>query len=149
MKKLTFALLVVLTSACTNPEQTAEKLTREQAIQQIYEVEQAFNEMFAAEGRAAAFAHFAAPDGGIQRSGKMIVGKDSIRAFYDRSTSTNLKLTWKPDRVDISDDFTMASTWGKYQYSGTRANGEDFETTGIFHTVWKRQPDGSWRYIYD
>ena len=149
MKKLTLILLVVLISACSQPVQTTNTLTEEEAIQQIYDVEQAFNKMFAAEGRAAAFAHFAAPDGGINRSGRMIVGKDSIRAFYERSTSTNLKLTWKPDRVDVSDDFSMAQTWGQYQYSGTRANGEDFETTGIFHTVWKRQADGSWRYIYD
>ncbi len=144
-----FSLLVtllIISCACTSNK---AGLTREEATQQIYEVEQAFNDMLAKEGRAAAFAHFAAEDGGIQRNGKMIIGKDSIFAFYDDKTSINVKLTWKPDRVDISDDFTLASTWGKFEYSGTRQNGEHFQSTGIFHTVWKHQPDGSWRYVYD
>lgn len=138
--------LLVLSYSCTSDK---NELTREEAIQQIYDVEQAFNDMLAKEGRAAAFAYFAAEDGGIQRNGEMIVGKDPIFAFYDEKTSINVKLTWKPDRVDVSDDFTLASTWGKFAYSGTRTNGENFESTGIFHTVWKRQSDGGWRYVYD
>lgn len=146
MKKLAYLIILASIIGCSSPE---PKLTMEEAIQQIYDVEQEFNEMLAAEGRAAAFSHFAAPNGGIQRSGRMIVGKDSIYAFYDSRTNTNVTLTWKPDRVEVSDDFTMAYTWGKAKFSGTRDNGEDYEGEGLFHTVWKRQPDGTWRYVYD
>ena len=148
MKKLLFGCFIALSVSCGHHNQSQE-LTREEAIQQIYEAEQAFNDLLAKEGRAVAFAHFAAPDGAIQRNGRMIIGKDSIFAFYDRKTSVNVKLTWKPDRVEISDDFTMASTWGGFEYSGERVNGETFASTGIFHTVWKRQQDGSWKYVYD
>ena len=146
----TFVLLLALslfTLACTQSGES--QLTKEQAIQEIYNIEQAFNEMVAEQGRARAFAYFAAPNGGIQRSGRMIIGKDSIYAFYQLKTNTNVTLTWKPDRVEVSDDFTMAYTWGRAKFSGTRENGEDYEGEGLFHTVWKRQPDGSWRYVYD
>ncbi len=144
---LSLALILVLASC--SQYQADQKITREEAVQQIYDMEQAFNEMLAKEGRAAAFAHFAAPNAGIQRSGRMIIGKDSIYAFYAEKTNTNVTLTWKPDRVEVSDDFTMAYTWGKAKFSGTRENGEDYEGEGLFHTVWKRQPDGTWRYVYD
>lgn len=146
MKRLLSASLLVLLAACSPAEQG---VTKEEAIQQIKDVEQAFNDLLAKEGRAVAFAHFAAPDGGIHRNGKMIIGKDSIFAFYDEKTSVNVKLTWKPERIDISEDFTLASTWGPFEYSGERANGETFASTGLFHTVWKRQQDGSWKYVYD
>ena len=146
MKRLLTAICLTLLFSCSPTEQS---LTREEAIQQIKDVEQAFNDLLAKEGRAVAFAHFAAPDGGIFRNGKMIMGKDSIFAFYDRKTSVNVKLTWKPTHIDLADDFSMASTSGPFEYSGERANGETFASTGLFHTVWKRQQDGSWKYIYD
>lgn len=148
MKKL--FLLFIGASLIFSCQQTVkQELTREEAIQQIYDAEQAFNDMYAKKGAAEAFGHFAATDAGIQRGGRMIVGKDSIFSFYDRPNAPKSSLTWKPDRVDLSDDFTMAYTWGKYLFKGTNANGEPVESTGIFHTVWKRQQDGSWKYVYD
>ncbi len=125
------------------------ELTKAEVIQEIYEMEQAFNDMLAKEGRAEAFAHFAAENGSISRGGRLITGKDSIRAFYANSTTTILKLTWKPSFVDVSDDLSMAYTWGPTFFKGIRENGEEFENTGTFHSIWKRQADGSWRYVYD
>ena len=148
MKKLTSLLLITALLSCS-VEEKKQTQTREQVIQEIYDMEQAFNDMLASEGQGKAFAHFVAPNGGINRGDKMIIGKDSILAYYSKSTLTDVKLTWKPDFVDVSDDFTMAYTWGPYQFSGLRPNGEAIESTGMFHTVWKKQADGSWRYVYD
>lgn len=145
---LLLCLLIALTS-CGNISEKSDVVSEGKAIQEIYDMEQAFNDLLAKEGRAVAFAHFAAEDGAISRSGEMIEGKAAIKAFYDKSTTTNVSLTWKPDRVQMSEDYTMASTWGKFNFSGTRQNGEPFESTGYFHTVWQKQKDGSWRYIYD
>lgn len=139
-------LMIVVLASCSSAEK--KTLTREEVIQQIYDVEQAFNDMLAAEGRAAAFSYFADENGSINRNKTMITGKAAIRAFYEKSTSTST-LVWKPDFVDVSDDFTMAYTWGPYKSAGSRENGEAFENTGLFHTIWKRQADGSWRYVYD
>ncbi len=147
-KTLLLCLLIALTS-CGNVSEKTGLVSEAKAIQEIYDMEQAFNNLLAKEGRAVAFAHFAAVDGAISRGGEMIVGKAAIKAFYERSTTTDVSLTWKPDKVQMSEDFTMASTWGKFNFSGTRENGEPFESTGYFHTVWQKQKDDSWRYIYD
>lgn len=148
MKYFFSTLLIFLVLSCSAPHEK-ETLTRDEVIQEIYDMEQAFNDMLAKEGRAAAFAHFAAENGSISRGGRLITGKDSIHAYYSRSTTRNITLTWKPTFVDVSDDFSMAYTWGPTYFSGTRENGETFENTGTFHTIWKRQTDGSWRYVYD
>lgn len=147
MKYFLNLLIIAVLASCTTSKK--ETLTREEVIQQIYHVEQAFNDMIAAEGRAIAFAHFAAEDGSLNRRNEMITGKVAIKAFYEKSTTTNVSLVWKPDFVDLSDDLTMAYTWGPSKFTGTRENGENFENTGLFHTIWKRQADGSWRYVYD
>lgn len=61
------------------------------------------------------------------------------------------KLTWVPLQVDVSDDGTLGYTWGKYEYTpapapdGTRPAA----TTGLYLTIWKRQADGSWKFVYD
>lgn len=147
MKKL--LVILVISSAFSCSSKSTEELTREQVIEEIYAMEKAFNDMLAKEGRAEAFAHFAAEGGSISRGGRLITGKDSIHAYYARSTTQILTLTWKPSFVDVSDDLSMAYTWGPTFFKGIRENGEQFENTGTFHSIWKRQADGSWRYVYD
>ncbi|MBO3700303.1 DUF4440 domain-containing protein [Roseivirga sp. E12] len=142
------ALLCIFVIVGCSPKK-ADDLTREEVIEEIYAMEQAFNDLLAKEGRAVAFAHFAAEDGSISRGGRLITGKDSIHAYYARSTTQILTLTWKPTFVDVSDDLSMAYTWGPTFFKGIRENGEQFENTGTFHSIWKRQADGSWRYVYD
>ena len=62
-----------------------------------------------------------------------------------------VKLVWSPLMVDVSDDGTLGYTWGKYEF--TPAPGSDGKTAaptvGIYFTVWKRQADGSWKFVYD
>jgi hypothetical protein len=43
----------------------------------------------------------------------------------------------------------MAYTYGKYVW--TVRNGEDtvISKQGVFHTVRKKQKDGSWKYVWD
>ena len=53
--------------------------------------------------------------------------------------------------VAVSDDGTLGYTWGKYTF--TPATGPDGKqeasTSGLYFTVWKRQADGSWKFVYD
>jgi len=43
----------------------------------------------------------------------------------------------------------MGYTYGKYIWSSTDPAGKPITFNGIFHTVWKKQPDGSWKYVWD
>ena len=59
------------------------------------------------------------------------------------------KLIWKPDFVDVSASGDLAYTYGAYTYSYKDSTGAIVEQGGIFHTVWKRQADGGWRFVWD
>jgi hypothetical protein len=62
-----------------------------------------------------------------------------------------MKLVWAPMMVDVSDDGTLGYTWGKYEFTPPpAADGKAAApTVGIYFTVWKRQADGSWKFVYD
>jgi ketosteroid isomerase-like protein len=56
---------------------------------------------------------------------------------------------WSPDFIDVSKEGDMAYTYGKYVWQSPDSTGKMNVSNGIFHTVWKRQVDGSWKYVWD
>lgn len=99
------------------------------------------------EGVAEAFYHFAADSAVILRGGKLIRGREAIRDYYLQNLKPGTKLQWAPDYTDVSGD--LGYTYGRYTHQVPDSSGNITESHGIFHTVWKRQPDGSWRFVWD
>lgn len=136
-------LLVAGCGTATNNEQM------EQWKAEVMAVEQAFNDMAQKEGLEKAFAFYAAEDGVIRRKNKIVKGKEDIAEWYKNDVQPNETLTWKPTYIDVSLSGDMAYTYGDYEFSYPDTLGKIKTNTGIFHTVWKRQPDGNWRYVWD
>ena len=118
---------------------------------EITETEKAFAEMVRSEGIEKAFLNYADDNAVLERNDVLIKGKRSIaQSFKDLpSSSTKVSLTWKPDFVDVSNAGDLGYTYGKYKYTSIDSLGKKHEAEGIFHTVWKRQPDGKWKYVWD
>ena len=43
----------------------------------------------------------------------------------------------------------LGYTYGHYTFSYIDSGGNKIENKGVFHTVWKRQSDGTWRFVWD
>jgi ketosteroid isomerase-like protein len=129
--------------------QSCQRKGTEQAKQEIISIEKAFEKMVADSGIAVAFTHFAAVDGAINRQDSVISGRMAISNFYNPSKSKKISLKWTPDFVDVFSSLDMAYTYGKYTLMTTDSSGQQKTFKGIFHTVWKRQSDGSWKYVWD
>jgi len=97
-------------------------------------------------GMTAAFYAFAADDAVIKRGQNIIKGKEAIKEFYERQPSTG-QLEWSPDFADVSGD--LGYTYGKFTFSEKDSTGAVNQTTGFFHTVWKKQKDGTWKFVWD
>lgn len=119
--------------------------------QEILETEEEFAEMAATEGIAEAFHAFAAEEAVLMRNNELIRGKSRILEFYAGwpGDTKDPLLSWKPDFVEVAASGDLGYTYGEYVYSYTDSSGQRVRQTGIFHTVWKRQPDGSWRFVWD
>lgn len=114
--------------------------------QEIRQAEEDFAKMAKDKGIHDAFINFAADDAVLKR-GKLIIGKQAIDKHLKKSISKSL--SWTPDFVDVSASGDLGYTYGKYIYSYTDSIGNSLEDKGIFHTVWKRQSDGKWKFVWD
>jgi ketosteroid isomerase-like protein len=145
MKNLSYLItLLVIISCSSNREQQLEEWKQE-----VMETELAFAKMAKIDGIPKAFEVFAAPDAVLMRNNELIIGKQSIVDLYNEISNSNVKLEWKPEFIDVAASGDLAYTYGKYNYSVTDSTGEITSSEGIFHTVWKRQEDGSWKYVWD
>ena len=141
-------LLPLLPFACSGPDQT-EKL--EQWKAEIYETELNFSNMAAEEGITAAFLAYAADDAVLMRNNEIIDGKSAIKAHMLRQDSAGviLSLSWEPEFVDVSKSGDLGYTYGPFTLEYRDPSDSIRQATGVFHTVWKRQPDNSWKYVWD
>ncbi len=119
-------------------------------IEEIRKVEKQFEEDLNKMGAEYAFEKYAAPNAVVKRQNdSLISGPKAIKQFYSNEIYKTAKAFWSPDYIDVSQDGTMAYTYGKYHWKMTGKTGEAQEYHGIFHTVWKKQPDGTWKYVWD
>lgn len=70
-------------------------------------------------------------------------------AAYKPGPNPNVQLVWAPSKVDVSADGTLGYTWGRYDYTSKDKDGKAQTSTGIYLTLWKRQADGTWKFVYD
>jgi ketosteroid isomerase-like protein len=143
---LAFAGLASLLSC--NPGKQARSL--ESLKQEIIKTEKEFEKAAGEKGIPEAFFAFADDSAVIlRRNDSLIKGSENIRKYYENPYFKHVVLQWAPDFVDVSGDGTLAHSYGKYLRVVTDSTGKKTEVRGIFHTVWKRQGNGSWKYVWD
>jgi len=118
---------------------------------EILQTEQDFAELVQKEGINKAFLKYASEKAVLMRNNSLIIGKTAIKNHFENQATENKKvsLSWKPDFVDVSNSGDLGYTYGKYIYSYVDNDGKTIKTEGIFHSVWKRQEDGSWKFVWD
>jgi ketosteroid isomerase-like protein len=152
MKKLIlgfkFLAITVLFIQCKHASHNTS--TKDLAIINIQMAETAFAEMAANKGIAEAFKYFADEEAVIKRKNDTLIkGKKNIAAYYLQPFYKTSSVTWKPDFIDASEDGTLGYTVGKYIWKSTDSTGKINIFKGVFHTVWKKQKDGNWKYVWD
>ena len=135
---------IILTASCN------KSINKDEIKKEIYNTEKAFEKMAAEKGAAQAFYYFADENAVIHRENDTLIkGKDNIKIYYDNKNTKNAIVNWTPDYIDVSDCGTLGYTYGKYIWKIKNTNGKIVEYRGIFHTVWKKQKDNNWKFVWD
>lgn len=144
-----FSIIVVILLISCNYQNSEDSIKKWKT--EIIETERDFARMADEEGIEKAFLSYAADDAVLMRNNNLVLGKESIRERFQTpgSPSGSVTLSWEPDFVDVSACGDLGYTYGKYTATITDSLGNIQLDSGIFHTVWKRQPDGFWRYVWD
>jgi ketosteroid isomerase-like protein len=112
-------------------------------------MEDAFCAMAKTQGLNAAFTHFASPDVAfIDTDPRRFRGLAAVqeRIGPDRP---GVSLVWSALFTDVSADGTLGYNYGRYELRSPGSDGQEQVRGGFFLTIWKRQPDGTWRYVMD
>lgn len=117
---------------------------------ELEKTEIAFSHMASDSGIQFAFTHFAHENAVIKRQNDTLIsGIMGIQNFYKGKELKNVKLIWKPDFVDVAASGDLGYTYGKYEYIQTDSLGKKTVFKGIFHTVWKKNEKGEWKFVWD
>ena len=144
---VTFLIFALFLYACGGDEASTTK--RLQAEEEIRLAEAEFAAMAGQEGVPAAFLHFAAGDAVLLRGERLVEGRDALQVYFAEQPYDSVELNWKPDFVRASLAGDLGYTYGRYTFLAVDSTGQEIQAAGIFHTVWQRQPDGSWRFVWD
>jgi ketosteroid isomerase-like protein len=150
MKKIIGILLLSLTCVLLVSCNCRNTAGREESKKAIRQTEKDFEKMASEKGIAEAFSYYADSAAVIMRgNGALIQGTQNIKVYYSKSLFQNASVTWTPDFVDVSESGDLGYTYGKYLWQVQDSTGLITEDSGIFHTVWKKQKDGAWKYVWD
>lgn len=116
----------------------------------LLEADRAFDAATAARGEAG-LASFLSDDMTTIRADQPIVrGKDAFVAGWKPIfTTPGLALRWQPQLARISDDGTLGFTVGASTTTMTEQGVSRVVGSSKYVTIWRKQPDGSWKVIFD
>lgn len=140
MKKTLSPLLILLVVAAGS---FAQKADGQSDLRSLVETERAFAKMGAEKGIRDSFLAYLADDGVLFRPAP-VNGKQWMSA---RPARPGL-LAWEPTFAYVSRAGDLGYDTGPWEF---REKGPDDKPIGYgyFVTVWKKQPDGTWKFVVD
>ena len=139
-EKLNALLLIVLFVSCNNSSKV--DLAKEKEAMKNADI--AFSDLSAQKGMKAAFLEYL--DSGLvllRPNHYPIVGKDA-QQYLQNINDSSFTLTWKPDAAEVAATGDLSFTYGVYTLKQ-----KDTTIQGTYVSVWKKQADGSWKYVLD
>jgi ketosteroid isomerase-like protein len=131
---------VVAIMACQNT--TPVDWTKEKEA--IIKTDLAFSDLSRDKGMKAAFLMYMDSSAVLLRRNHLpIVGKETVQ-YLQAVPDSSFILTWQPDTAILSASGDLGYTYGLYTLKE-----KDTTIRGTYVSIWKKQRDGSWKYVLD
>lgn len=80
----------------------------------------------------------------------IVTGKDAIGKFWgEMSAAPGFGISWQPSEAEVSAAGDLGYTLGTYEMTMVDPEGNPVTDRGKYVTVWKKQPDGTWKTVVD
>jgi len=116
---------------------------------QIEETERAFAQMASEAGIHEAFLKYAADEAILIRNSRAVEGKPAIAEYFSQHTDEGQTLVWEPRKIEVALSGDLAYSFGDFTFTQIDSAGINQTLKGNFCTIWKRQPDGKWKFVVD
>lgn len=139
------ALAAVLPAADGAVPPTAGSARQWKAEKEMMEADRAFSKLSEADGMDVAFLAYAADDAVLLREKTPpIKGMEALKKRMEPLAGKKIPLKWEPDFARASASGDLGYTCGHWSLT------LDGKTqTGHYVTIWKRQADGRWKWVFD
>jgi len=135
------AITLLFLASCATTTQTAQTAPNAEFLLKL---DREFAKQSAARG-ALAWEEYMAPDAGKPANGgRWLMGPEEIGNNMLAAFGSGFTLAWEPTRAELSHGGKLGYTWGRY-HSDFKGKTRD----GAYITVWERQPNGSWKVLFD
>jgi ketosteroid isomerase-like protein len=139
---------VRLSAAQTAPPQRALPRALAQARGAVRAADSAFSDLSYRMGTSFAFSNTIADDGVLFGSPQLLVGPKAVREWYE-ARGQAASLTWTPVYAAVAGSRDLAYTIGEYVSTGRGPSGAAVQRVGKYLTVWRRENNGTWRFVAD
>lgn len=78
-----------------------------------------------------------------------LMGKKAIEEFNATHPDSTFTLEWKAIRAEVAASGELGYTFGGWTIKTKTKAGKDTAMYGNYITVWRKQTDGSWKYVFD
>jgi len=144
-KLLLFAVVVFSLSSCdlfTKKKNTAGPDDK----QQMMDADRAFSKLSEEKGMKNAFLEYIDSNGVLLRPNQMpVLGADAIDYLIQQNDSS-YTLKWAPQRGFVAQSGDLGYTYGLFQL---QSKVKDTTIFGTYVSIWKKQSDGSWKFVLD
>ena len=140
-----FILFIGACSPSTKPsESTLEEDLSEKSRQEIMAIDLAMSDLAVKEGFNKALLAWADDSLVKPEEGKIpIIGKRALEEMWSAKQDTKA-ISWKPFRAEAARSGEMGYTLGNWTFVAP-----DSTFYGFYYTIWKKQADGSWKWVVD
>ncbi|MCF8380607.1 MAG: hypothetical protein K9H49_13590 [Bacteroidales bacterium] len=73
-----------------------------------------------------------------------IIGIDAVKEFHSKIDDSQFTLSWEPLKGEVSKSADLGYSYGIWKLSA-----DSIEQHGTYVSIWKKNPDGKWKYILD
>jgi ketosteroid isomerase-like protein len=113
----------------------------------LIKVDKEFSALSLEKGMKFAFLEYAADSAVLlQRNVMPMVGKKVISDAFESFSDAGFTLSWEPLYADMSQSGDLGYTYGIYT---SFIKADSSVTKGKYVTIWKKQADGSWKFVLD
>ena len=150
MKTIIYVIVLNLLWACN--QQTGQDFSQSDP-QELMDVDLQFAQVASEKGISQAFYQYADQKAIILSQGQFpLKGPEEIKENWQTvvsSFNSPPQLSWNPTKAEIARSGDLGYTFGTYEFTVLDSLDNTSISHGNYVTVWKKQDDGSWKYVLD
>jgi ketosteroid isomerase-like protein len=152
VKYFLFSALVFLLSCTTqhSDHPNAASLNKDSLLKAMMDADKSWSDLAGQKGFNRSRVDFAEEKAINLMSREMpLVGREAIMKYANTHPDSGYVIRWHPLKGDLAESGDLGYTYGSWTMNTKTGSGRDTSIYGNYVTVWKRQHDGSWKYLID